>query len=94
VASLPALLSRLDPDERVRGHQPAEIPALGTGGWGRGSPRCDPSIRPPVAAVEGADCFAYAALDATSTPTIDPADLAHALNAADAELLQPGPWPW
>jgi hypothetical protein len=40
-----------------------------------------------------ADCFACAALDATSTPSIDPVALGRALNAADAELFQPGPWP-
>jgi phage terminase large subunit-like protein len=40
-----------------------------------------------------ADCFAYAALDTTSTPNIDPVALGGALNAADAELFQPGPWP-
>ena len=45
-----------------------------------------PSARQP-------DCFAYAALDATSTPSIDSAALAQALMAADEELAQPGPWP-
>ncbi len=39
-----------------------------------------------------ADCFACAALDATSTPGIDPVALGLALAAADAELHQPGPW--
>jgi hypothetical protein len=40
-----------------------------------------------------ADCFAYAAVDATGTPSINPVALGRALNAADAELFRAGPWP-
>jgi len=56
-----------------------------------GSPLA-PTTR-PTGSMQGADCFAYAALDATSTPSIDSAALGQALMAADEELYQPGPWP-
>jgi hypothetical protein len=38
-----------------------------------------------------ADCFAYAALDATGTPSINPLKVAIALD--DAELTQAAFWP-
>jgi hypothetical protein len=50
-----------------------------------------PEWSPPT--TTRADCFAYAALDATSTPSINPVALGRALEAAGAQLAQAGPCP-